>query len=96
MYDICKRAKETYKKQLLSTFYISTGLYKTRKATVYVAAKLDYVASYFYMGIAKIAEANKLRTQALTPMILKQQWIDKWDGKLPVYGSLPTLSKGIE
>ena len=42
------------------------------------------------------AEANKLRTQALTPMILKQQWIDKWDGKLPVYGSLPTLFKGIE
>ena len=42
------------------------------------------------------AEANKLRTQALTPLILKQQWIDKWDGKLPVYGSLPTLFKGIE
>ena len=42
------------------------------------------------------AEANKLRTQALTPMILKQQWIDKWDGKLPIYGSLPTLFKGIE
>ena len=47
-----------YKKQLLGTFYISTGLYKTRKATVYVAAKLDYVASYFYMGIAKIAEVG--------------------------------------
>ena len=42
------------------------------------------------------AEANKLRTQALTPLILKQQWIEKWDGKLPVYGSLPTLFKGIE
>lgn len=42
------------------------------------------------------AEANRLRTQALTPMILKQQWIDKWDGKLPVYGNLPTLFKGIE
>ena len=29
-------------------------------------------------------------------MILKQQWIEKWDGKLPVYGNLPTLFKGIE
>ena len=29
------------------------------------------------------AEANKLRTQALTPLILKQQWIDKWDGTIP-------------
>ena len=29
------------------------------------------------------AEANKLRTQALTPMILKQQWIEKWNGDIP-------------
>lgn len=29
------------------------------------------------------AEANKLRTQALTPLILKQQWIEKWDGTVP-------------
>lgn len=33
------------RKQLLGTFYISTGLYKTRKATVYVAAKSDYCVS---------------------------------------------------
>ena len=30
-------------------------------------------------------EANELRTKALTPAILQQQWIEKWDGKLPVY-----------
>lgn len=29
------------------------------------------------------AEANKLRTQALTPLILKQQWIEKWNGTIP-------------
>lgn len=29
------------------------------------------------------AEANKLRTQTLTPMILKQQWIEKWNGTIP-------------
>ena len=29
------------------------------------------------------AEANKLRTQALTPLILKQQWIEKWNGEIP-------------
>ena len=28
-------------------------------------------------------QANELRTQALTPAILQQMWIDKWDGKLP-------------
>jgi len=28
-------------------------------------------------------QANELRTQALTPAILQQMWIDKWDGSLP-------------
>lgn len=56
LYNICKKAEETHEKQLLGTFYISTGLYKSRKATVYVAAKSDYKASYFYMRIAKIEE----------------------------------------
>ena len=30
-------------------------------------------------------KANELRTKALTPAILQQQWIEKWDGQLPVY-----------
>ena len=29
------------------------------------------------------AEANKLRTQALTPEILQQMWIEKWNGNVP-------------
>ena len=29
------------------------------------------------------AEANKLRTQALTPAILEKMWIEKWDGTVP-------------
>lgn len=28
-------------------------------------------------------EANELRTQALTPAILEQMWIEKWDGTVP-------------
>lgn len=40
-------------------------------------------------------EANELRTQALTPQILEQMWIEKWDGKLPVYGQVPTIFKDI-
>lgn len=28
-------------------------------------------------------EANELKAQALTPAILKQMWIDKWDGSVP-------------
>lgn len=41
------------------------------------------------------AEANKLREEALTPAILEKMWIEKWDGKLPVYGQVPTIFKDI-
>lgn len=41
------------------------------------------------------AEANKLREQALTPAILEKMWIEKWDGCLPTYGTVPTLFKDI-
>ena len=40
-------------------------------------------------------KANELRQQALTPAILEKMWIEKWDGKLPVYGQVPTLFKDI-
>ena len=30
------------------------------------------------------AEANRLRTQALTPAVLQKAWIDKWDGAVPM------------
>jgi regulator of protease activity HflC (stomatin/prohibitin superfamily) len=41
------------------------------------------------------AEANRLKQQALTPQILEKMWIEKWDGKLPVYGQVPTLFRDI-
>ena len=47
------------------------------------------------------AEAERrsyeLKTKSLTKEILMQQWIDKWDGKLPVYssdgGNMPMIIK---
>lgn len=39
--------------------------------------------------------ANELRMQTLTPLLIQQQMIEKWDGKLPVYGVVPTLFKDI-
>lgn len=41
------------------------------------------------------AEANRLKQQALTPQILEKMWIEKWDGKLPVYGTVPSMFKDI-
>ena len=40
-------------------------------------------------------QANILRMQALTPLLLQQELINKWDGKLPVYGAVPQLFKGL-
>jgi regulator of protease activity HflC (stomatin/prohibitin superfamily) len=41
------------------------------------------------------AEANKLKQATLTSLLLQQQWIEKWDGKLPVYGQAPMLYKPV-
>ena len=40
-------------------------------------------------------EANALKTVALTPAVLEQMWVEKWDGHLPQYGAVPTLFKDI-
>jgi regulator of protease activity HflC (stomatin/prohibitin superfamily) len=41
------------------------------------------------------AEANRLKQQTITPMLLQLEWINKWDGKLPVYGTSPVLYKPV-
>jgi regulator of protease activity HflC (stomatin/prohibitin superfamily) len=41
------------------------------------------------------SEANKMKQATLTSLLLQQLWIEKWDGKLPVYGQSPQLFKGI-
>lgn len=40
-------------------------------------------------------EANAMKTVALTPAVLEQMWIEKWDGRLPQYGAVPALFKDI-
>jgi regulator of protease activity HflC (stomatin/prohibitin superfamily) len=39
--------------------------------------------------------ANDLKASALTPLIIQQMFIEKWDGKLPVYGENPKIFKDI-
>lgn len=58
LYNICKKAEDSRSRQLLGTFYISDGYYGRKKATVYVATKVDYQAFYFYMKIAEIVEVG--------------------------------------
>lgn len=40
------------------------------------------------------AEQNLIRSSGITPQILQKEFIDKWDGKTPLYGTMPvTLFK---
>lgn len=42
------------------------------------------------------AKANQLRQATLTDNLLRQQMLEKWDGKLPVYGTIPTMFKDVK
>lgn len=41
------------------------------------------------------AESYRLKQQALNPLLIQQMFIEKWDGKLPVYGQTPQIFKDI-
>lgn len=42
------------------------------------------------------AESNRMKQITLTPLLLQLEWINKWDGKLPVYGTAPMLYKPVD
>lgn len=41
-------------------------------------------------------EANQLKQSSLTPMLIQQMFIEKWDGKTPLYGNAPTLFQNVK
>lgn len=41
-------------------------------------------------------KANDLKQTSLTPMLIQQMFIEKWDGKTPLYGSSPTFFKNVQ
>jgi len=42
------------------------------------------------------AKANELRKQSLNPLLIQQQFIEKWDGKTPIYGNAPAFFKSVQ
>ncbi len=42
------------------------------------------------------AEANRMKQQTLTPLLIQLEYVNKWDGKLPVYGEVPQMFKNIK
>lgn len=41
------------------------------------------------------AKANELKQRTLTPLLIQQQWIEKWDGKSTQYGNTPQFFKQL-
>ncbi len=40
--------------------------------------------------------ANELKQTSLTPMLIQQQFIDKWNGHTPLYGNSPVLFQSVK
>lgn len=40
-------------------------------------------------------KANELKQTSLTPMLIQQQFIEKWDGRTPLYGNAPLLFQNV-
>jgi regulator of protease activity HflC (stomatin/prohibitin superfamily) len=41
------------------------------------------------------AKANELRKQSLNQLLIQQQFIEKWDGRTPIYGQAPAFFKPV-
>lgn len=41
------------------------------------------------------SDANRLKQQTLTPLLIQKEMIDKWNGVLPVYGTVPQLFRDV-
>jgi hypothetical protein len=41
------------------------------------------------------ARANELRKVSLNQLLIQQQFIEKWDGKTPIYGNAPAFFKNV-
>ena len=42
------------------------------------------------------AEANRLKQATLTPLLIQLEYVNKWDGNLPVYGEVTQLFRTIQ
>lgn len=70
---------------------------KTAEAQAKIqVAKAEGNAQSLLVQAKAESEANRLKQQTLTPLLIQQQFIEKWDGKLPVYGQVPQLFKDIK
>ena len=79
---VAKKAVETAEQNLLKTE--TEAKQKSIKAKAeQEAAKIEAETKLIEAEAEK--KANEMLTQSLTDQVLKKEWIDKWNGKLPTY-----------
>ena len=79
---VAKKAVETAEQNLLKTE--AEAKQKSVKAKAeQEAAKIEAETKLIEAEAEK--KANEMLTQSLTDQVLKKEWIDKWNGKLPTY-----------
>lgn len=79
---VAKKAVETAEQNLLKTE--AEAKQKSVKAKAeQEAAKIEAETKLIEAEAEK--KANEMLTQSLTDQVLKKEWIDKWDGKMPTY-----------
>ena len=79
---VAKKAVETAEQNLLKTE--AEAKQKSVKAKAeQEAAKIEAETKLIEAEAEK--KANEMLTQSLTDQVLKKEWIDKWNGKMPTY-----------
>jgi len=82
------------KNNAVQTALTAENQVKTAEANAKIlVAKAEGEAQAMLTNARAEAESNRLKQQTITPMLLQLEWINKWDGKLPVYGQAPMLFK---
>jgi len=74
---------------------VENELMQTRaEAAKFEAEATGYANSLMIRAKAE-SEANRLKQATLTPLIIQQQLIEKWNGALPQYGTVPQLFRDV-
>lgn len=58
-----------------------------------IQAKADSAA--LIIQSAAESQAYRMKNRELTQLLVQQQFLEKWDGKLPVYGKVPELFRRV-
>lgn len=93
---------ETFKKAIeaknnaVQTALTAENEVKTAEAKAKIQiAKAEGDAKAMLTKARAESEANLLKQRTLSTMLLQQLWIEKWDGKLSLYGQSPQLYKPV-